>query len=175
MKRETTSPLTLHVSPAPSMDPAADGADWRAQADPDAPRADYVQGALAVDFRGEAHDSYFGPQATCTRELPEAQAWARRMIHATLEACDGSRSAEQLRRWLAPDIQDRVARRGQLARRRGVRRHRPPSVRTLIASHPDDGVCEISSVIWFDGRVRALALRMSGVDGRWLITAFELG
>ena len=44
-----------------------------------------------------------------------------------------------------------------------------------IAPLSQAGVCEIAAVVWTDGRVRALALRMSGVDGRWLITAWELG
>ena len=68
-----------------------------------------------------------------------------------------------------------ILREGQLARRRGRRTHRPPVVRTLRTCHPADGVCEVSAVVWADGRVRALALRMTGVDGRWLITAWELG
>ena len=170
------APRVLRLSPARPTDPVAVGPDWQDRpGDADASDSDYVQGSLAVDFRREAYDSYFGPQATMTADLPEAQAWARRMILATLEACDGSRPAEQLGRWLAPEVHERVARRGQLARRRGGRRHPPPLVRALLVCHPHDGVCEISAVVRAQGRVRALALRMSGVDGRWLVTALELG
>lgn len=168
-------PPVLHLAPAPSTDPRADGPDWRSAIDPRRPEAGYVQGSLAVDFRRDAYDSFFGPQATRTGDLPDAATWARRMIQAVLETTDGSRPAEQLRRWLAPDVLARVARRGHLARRRGGRRQGPPTVRALTTCHPADGVCEVSAVVRAEGRIRAVALRMSGVDRRWLVTALELG
>lgn len=167
----------LRLEPGPPADPRSDGVDWDGSgaeaADP--PPRRYVQGSLAVDFRDGAYDSFFGPQATGTALLPPAQEWGRRIIQATMEVCEGTRSADQLTRWLAPDIRERVARRGQLARRRARRPQRGPLVRALLTCHPTDGVCEVSAVVHTGGRVRALAVRMSGVDGRWLITAFELG
>jgi hypothetical protein len=166
--------MVLRLLPAPSTDPPPQGSDW-GERRPDQAASHYVQGCLAVDFRAGGGDSFFGPQATSTPELPEAGPWARRMVQAVLETHDGTRSPEQLRRWLVPEIYERAQRRGQLARRRGRRTHRPPVVRTLRTCHPADGVCEVSAVVWADGRVRALALRMTGVDGRWLITAWELG
>ncbi|OLT15252.1 hypothetical protein BJF86_09225 [Serinicoccus sp. CNJ-927] len=174
MSRATSVPGVLHLTPVVPPEPGADGGDWRSGRRTAAPAEDYVQGALAVDFRHDAYDSFFGPQATPTTDLPEASAWAERMLRAVLEVCAGSRPVEQLSRWLSPDVRDRIGRRGQLARRRAGR-HRPPRVRTLLTCHPADGVCELSAVILLDGRVRALAVRMSGVDGRWVITAFELG
>ena len=97
------------------------------------------------------------------------------MIQAMLETYERVRSPDQLSRWVVPEIRERAHRRGLLARRRGRRSGRPPVVRSVHAGFPADGVCEIAAVVWVDGRVRALALRMSGVDGRWLITAWELG
>lgn len=165
----------VRLRPAPTTDPVASGPDWAAEPRPRETTSDYVQGSLAVDFRRDAYDSFFGPQATSTADLPDPAAWARRMIQAVLEVCDGSRPAEQLGRWLDRDVHDRVARRGALARRRGGRRHGPPVVRALHTCHPADGVCEVAAAVRSEGRVRALALRLSGVDGRWLITALELG
>lgn len=170
---EPTPAAVLHLVPAPRTDPETTGPDWGDEQD-DGP-VPYVQGSLAVDFRDRSDDSFFGPQATCTSALPEPAAWARRMIQAVLETYDGTRSADQLSRWVAPDIRERAQRRGQLARRRGRRAHRPPVVRTVLTCLPADGVCEASAVVWVDGRVRALALRLCGVDGRWLVTAWELG
>lgn len=167
-------PLVLRLAPAPRTEPPAEGADWD-QAPVASTRRPYVQGTLAVDFRDAAEDQFFGPQATSTPDLPPAQTWARRMVQAVLEAQVGTRSADQLSRWVLPSIKEAAARRGTLARRRGLGTHRPPVVRSLRVSHPADGVCEIAAVVWLEGRVRALALRMSGVDGRWLITAWELG
>ncbi len=168
------APPVLRVLPAPGTDPQPEGQDWGEEVDPP-PAPGYVQGCLAVDFRGNADDAFFGPQATSTPDLPEAVAWARRMIQALLETYEGVRSPDQLSRWVVPEIRERAARRGLLARRRGRRPGRPPVVRSVHPCYPADGVCEIASVVWVDGRVRALAMRMSGVDGRWLITAWELG
>lgn len=170
-----SAPGVLHLRLVGTAEPAAEGVDWQA-APPEMPaRDDYVQGSLAVDFRQEAYDTFFGPQATATDDLPEARAWADRMIRALLEIYAGTRPVDQLSRWMAPEVRERVARRAQLARRRGPQRAQPPRVRALRECHPADGVCEIAAVVHLDGRVRALALRMSGVDGRWLITALELG
>jgi hypothetical protein len=168
------APPVLRVLPAPSTDPAAEGQDWGDEISP-AARTRYVQGCLAVDFRADADDAFFGPQATSTPDLPDAVPWARRMIQALLESYEGVRSPDQLSRWVVPEIRERASRRGLLARRRGRRPARPPVVRSVHPCFPADGVCEIASVVWVDGRVRALALRMSGVDGRWLVTAWELG
>lgn len=168
------TPPVLRLAPARWPEPASEGPDWHSGVPGPAPEP-YVQGSLAVDFRGETQDSFFGPQATGTAALPDAELWARRLIQATLEVCEGTRSADQLTRWLAPDVRERVARRGLLARRRARRPQRGPLVRALLTCHPADGVCEVSAVVHTGGRVRALALRMSGVDGRWLVTALELG
>lgn len=172
----TPTPGVLHLRVVDVPEPPAEGADWTHPEAQAAPHGDdYVQGTLAVDFRHGAYDSYFGPQATATHDLPEARPWADRMVRALLEICAGTRPVDQLSRWLAPEVRDRVARRSTLARRRGRCRSGPPVVRALLACHPADGVCEVAAVVHLDGRVRALALRMSGVDGRWVITALELG
>lgn len=167
-------PPVLRVVPAPGTDPAADGPDWGQP--PGQRRSGYVQGSLAVDLRsGRDDDAFFGPQATSTHDLPEATRWATRMIQAVLETYDGTRGADQLSRWVTPEIRERARRRGLLSRRRGRRTHRPPVVRSVRPSFPADGVCEVAAVVWAEGRVRALALRMSGLDGRWLITDLEVG
>ena len=49
------------------------------------------------------------------------------------------------------------------------------SVRAVLTCLPCNGVCEASAVVIDRGRVRALALRMEGLDGRWRVTALEIG
>ena len=92
-----------------------------------------------------------------------------------LEAMDGSRPAAQLTRWLAPDVHERVSRRGTLARQRREPHRHAPGVRALLTCQPADGVAEVSAVVLYRGRVRALALRLAGRDGRWQVTALEVG
>jgi hypothetical protein len=40
---------------------------------------------------------------------------------------------------------------------------------------PVDGVVEGCAVILDNGRVRALAMRLIGVDGRWVISELQVG
>lgn len=165
---------TLRVLPIPRTEPPAivlEEADWRAPDTAD----DYVQGTLAVDFDRGGTDTFFGPQATAAADLPDPGPWARQMIRVALEVADGLRPAGQLTRWVTPEIHDLLARRGLLARRRRQRQRHPSRVRALLTGTPDDGVVEVSAVVVHNTRVRALALRMVGVDGRWMITVLELG
>ncbi len=164
----------LRVLPIPCTEPppvTLTEADWAA-----APVvADYVQGTLAVDFDRGDEDSYFGPQATPATDLPDPAPWARQLVRVCLEVMDGVRPAGQLSRRVTPDIQERLARRGVLARRRRQRQRHAVTVRALTTCTPADGVAEISAVVTHSSRVRALALRMVGIDGRWVVTVFELG
>lgn len=169
------APPRLRLLPVPRVQPeprpaTAAAGEAGGLADPG-----YVQGTLAVDFRRRAEDSYFGPQATGHSELPDLRDWARRLVQVMLEVMDGVRPDRQLRRWVTPEVHRRLARRGLLARQRGQRLRHAPQVRALTVCHPADGVGEVSAVVVHEGRVRAMALRFSGVDGRWLVTVLELG
>ncbi len=135
----------------------------------------YVQSCLAVDFRTCEQDAFFGPQATRTADLPDPHDWARAMVAALLESMSGARAPQQFIRSMTSDLYDALTRRHTVARRRGMRGGPRSLVRRVSVCEPCDGVAEISVVVHHEGRVRALAMRMSGVDGRWLITALELG
>lgn len=168
---------TLRVRPIPRTDPPVvqlHADDWQER--PGASAApSFVQGTLAVGFDRSCEDTFFGPQATAASELPEPGPWVRQMIRACLEVIDGARPAHQLSRWMTPEVHDRLARRGLLSRRRRTRPCHPNTVRALLTCQPTDGVVEVSAVVAHGGRVRALAMRMTGVDRRWLITVFDLG
>lgn len=157
----------LRVLPIPATEPAPSGYVIP-------PPENYVQGVLAVDFRRTFEDSYFGPQATTAHDLPDPADWAGRLLRVLLEVGDGTRPAGQLSRWVTAEILDRFTRRGVLARRR-LQRQRPVRVRTLRVCQPADGVAEVAAVVDHGGRVRAVAARLCGVDGRWLMTALEMG
>ena len=45
----------------------------------------------------------------------------------------------------------------------------------MHTSTPSDGVAEVSLVLRRDGRCRAIAFRLTGLDGRWRITALQIG
>ena len=53
-----------------------------------------------------------------------------------------------------------------------------PALAHLLSVHvcePADGVAEVSTVFRRGGRARAVAFRLQGVDGRWRITALQVG
>lgn len=175
--RARAAASTIEVLPIPDSRPPLIHPDRHDRELDDGERTGYVQGALRIPVTDppETTDPMFGPQPTASRELADPQAWAQMMIRMILEAMDGRRSPHQLTRWVTPTIKERIARRGITALRHGIRSPHPPVVRRLLSCQPTDGVAEVSAVVQYAGRVRALAVRLSGMDGRWLVTAFELG
>lgn len=144
---------------------------------------DYVQDALAVDFSRASDRQVFGPQSTPRADLPEPRDWAARIGQALVEVMTGSRPAPQVLRWTTPEVYAVVARRGALAARRAGAgrltdrspvRHRV-AVRRVLVCEPADGVAEASVVVVDGGRVRALAMRLTGQDGRWRVEALQVG
>ncbi|WP_462418044.1 Rv3235 family protein [Kytococcus sp. Marseille-QA3725] len=122
--------------------------------------------APAVDF--------FDRQPTATRDLPPALPWAAHLSRSMVEVMEGSRDAQQLARWVTPEILTRLARRNTLSRRLGTATG-STGVRTVRACHVRDGIVEVTAVVVVRGQVRALALRLEGLDGRWLLTVLEMG
>ncbi|MBR7743891.1 hypothetical protein KC207_11375 [Phycicoccus sp. BSK3Z-2] len=140
----------------------------------------YVQDALAVDFACASDEQVFGPQRTPRDALPDPTAWAGRMAHALVEVMAGLRPAPQVVRWTTPEVYAVVARRGARVARRavegrgGTARHRVV-VRTVRVCEPVDGVAEAAVVLQHGPRVRAVALRLVGQDGKWRVSAFQVG
>lgn len=135
----------------------------------------YEQTELDVDLTHGECDPLFAPQSTSSIDLPSPAQWARQVLRALLEVMDGSRDARQLSRYVTPTIRDRVARRGVVARRRGGRARKPNVVVSVHVGTPRDGVAEVAALVVHNGRHRAVALQLTGVDGRWLVTALEVG
>ena len=157
-----TEPAPLHRAPLPACITGSSA---------------YVQGELAVDFGVDAEgqgDGYFEPQATPTSCLPEAAGYADRLVRLVLETMDGTRPSRQLHHWVESSIHERLTEAGVLARRRRVR-PRPHRVLAVRVCEPVDGVAEVAAVVRTGGRVRAMAMRLVGIDGRWVLTALEIG
>jgi len=137
-------------------------------------------GQLAFDLMTPPHDSSESsatvidfPASRVREPAPDPTQWARSIIVATLESLHGIRSPGQLRRWYAPRVHAAVAARAARARPTAT----PPrivvrSVRTIMVS---EGRIEASGVVEVAGRCRAIALQMTTYDGRWRVTALEIG
>lgn len=141
----------------------------------------FVQGTLAMSFRADhaavadRQDSlYFGPQRSGSGDLPEPKEWVTSMAQALIEVMSGARPAPQVIRWTSPEVYAAVARRSAVSGRRTVIT-RQAIVRRVRICQPVDGVVEACAVVVDNGRVRALAMRLIGVDRRWVVSALQVG
>ncbi|GAA4971513.1 Rv3235 family protein [Kineococcus glutinatus] len=185
----TTAPIhhqapALHTTgpvrrvPVPVCDPPLAGepgaaTSWGSHVSPG-------QGVLAISLGGPRRgfdESFAAPQPTTTRDLPATDQWCRRYVQVLLEVLAGQRPATQLLRWSSTDVYAALQKRAALSARLrlGTAPTRPPAVLSLRSCAPRDGVSEAAAVVRDGGRVRAVALRLEGWDGRWRVTALEMG
>ena len=164
----------LRVLPIPSNEPPVIDADEAHHGRP-APLAAYVQDALAVDFGHEDDETWFERQPTRTLDLPDPEVFTAQISQAIIEVLAGTRPASQVVRWTSADVYAVLARRSLVAARRGVATRRAPVVRRVRVCQPADGVIEASAVVFHPDRVRAIALRLIGLDGRWVVTELLVG
>lgn len=110
--------------------------------------------------------------------LAAPRPWADRLVQAVVEVLDGDRPAAQLARWTTAGVYYDLQRTAtRAARERAVFGRRPAAdvVRSVHVSEPAAGVAEVCALVERGRRVRALALRLEGLDGRWQCTALRLG
>ena len=117
---------------------------------------------------GWSQEPDIGVRRTTTAELPPAEKAGQVLARALVEVLCGQRQLAQLRVHCAPEVfaglQGRNIVRGALGHLTSVR-----------ACEPADGAAEITAVFRRGPRVRALAFRIQGVDGRWRVTALQTG
>lgn len=164
----TVSPTGIDSHPAPRLLPTG-REHRRLHLVPDA------QSMLAVDFRSGRHDREFGPQHSSTADLPDPIAWSSRMLLGLMEAMNGLRPPTQVERCLALELRDRIHHAHAVSCRRGARSIRPSQVLRVRACTDIDGIAEVSAVVYDRERVRAIAMRLVGCDGRWLVTKLVIG
>ena len=110
-----------------------------------------------------------GVRKTASQHLPPAERAASVLARALVEVLSGQRPLAQLRVHCAPEI---------YAGSRRPCRAPPmalPHLLTVRVCEPADGVAEVGVAFRRADRVKALAFRIEGVDGRWRITALQLG
>ncbi len=117
---------------------------------------------------GWSQEVDIGVRRTTTAELPPATRSGPVLARALVEVLCGQRPLSQLRVHCAPEVfaglQSRPLARGALGHLLNVR-----------VCEPADGVAEISVAFRRGERVRAIAFRIQGVDGRWRVTALQTG
>lgn len=155
------------------VDPAPDPHDAHGTGGVGSPGG--TRGTGGTDPAAPADDPYFDRQPTARQHLPRPEAFAAGLGQALVEVMWGARPPSQVVRWTSDDVQAVVARRSLVATRRGLRSGRPPVVRRVRVCEPADGIAEVSLVVIAGGRVRAIALRLEGLDGRWVVTELLVG
>jgi Family of unknown function (DUF6459) len=103
-------------------------------------------------------------------------AWPSQFAQVLAETLAGSRPAHQLTPWTTEQARRRIRQLGPL-----LATDQRPRVRRVLTSAPADDVLELTAVVGFGPRVRALALRLEreesrgdgGSGGRWCCTAIE--
>ena len=120
-----------------------------------------------------ATDAWFGPTWSRRAELPDPELAGRRLVTLTLEAFAGRRPIGQLQSLVSPPLFTALSGR----RRPGwcSTGTSPLLVSSVRVSEPVAGVAEVSAVARRDGRARAVAARLEGIDGRWRCTALQIG
>ncbi|MEY2850345.1 MAG: hypothetical protein RJA96_216 [Actinomycetota bacterium] len=116
---------------------------------------------------GEEFDSEFAPQPTSASELPDIQPLLLQFIYNVVEIWAGRRVAQQLQSMCHYKVYSELQKdAGSLKEVGRVRKSR--------VTQPLDGVCEATVTIRFGDRLRVVAIRFEGLDGRWLCTCLTL-
>lgn len=148
----------------------------------------FVQGSLALAATAEEEGALqeardiaeFGPRLTAASDLPDPRPVAASLGLAIAEILAGVRSPVQVVRWTTPEVYAVLVRRAATVARRSARvggRAAPrPRLRVLRVRVccPADGVAEAAIVLEDGPRVRAMALRLTGVDGRWRVEVLQV-
>ena len=114
-------------------------------------------------------DRDIGVRRTATADLPSADISAVMLSRALIEVLAGRRSPHQLTAHCAPHVFA-----GILLCIPPVA-HSLPRLQTVRVCEPADGVAEACAVFSRDDRVRAMAFRLEGLDGRWRIIVLQIG
>lgn len=123
----------------------------------------------SVEVPDMSHAPDVGVRPTSSAQLPSAQRIATALSRALIEVLTGARPVNQLRVHCTPPVFA------------GLLGHTPLSgagmarLQSVHVCEPDDGVAEVSAVFRRGHQVRVIAFRLTGLDGRWLISALQVG
>jgi len=116
---------------------------------------------------GESFDDDDLPKPTSAEQLPDIEKWTMSLAISALEIIAGRRQPAQVAMRCHRVIYNELV--GQIGRVKEIGK-----IRRIHQESPFDGIVESTITVRFSDRVRALALRAEGVDGRWLCTALSL-
>jgi hypothetical protein len=124
-------------------------------------------------------DDFFDHQPTPTTALPDPRPLIENLTRCVIEILAGARELDQIARWLTDDVYRHLLKRVVLSSRarqaKGAPALRPTfAIGSVIVCEPRDGIVEATVVVRGRARVRAVALRLEGLDRRWRATAIHV-
>ena len=126
-----------------------------------------------------ADEDYFGLQPSSRRQLPDPEPLLFNLTRCVIEVLSGARELDQLARWVSDDVYRHLLKRVVLSNRaraiKGLQAQRPAiSIGRVTITEPRDGVVEAVVIVHSKVRVRAVALRLEGLDNRWRASAINV-
>ncbi len=119
------------------------------------------------------------PSGVSSGEPPEVL--VVRLVQALMDVVAGHRPASQVLRWSTAEVFDSLRQRARVeqahARRTGARR-RPVVKQVLVQQQrtaQQEPAVEVAAVVIDGPRVRAVAARLDGREGRWRLTDLTIG
>ncbi|PPG41685.1 Rv3235 family protein [Pseudoclavibacter sp. RFBA6] len=124
-------------------------------------------------------DPLFVRERTAASELPDPAPLVSNLARSVVEVISGVRDIEQLSRWVTDDvyrhllIRTQHAARARQARRRPTRRPNFVELSVRIQATTEN-IVDAVVVLDFGARVRAVTVRLEGLDRRWRASAIHV-
>ena len=122
---------------------------------------------LVASTFGEEYEEDFAPKPTSATDLPDIHELTFQFIHNVIEIWAGRRSASQVQalchHLIFADLQRKSGEQKMIGK-----------IRKIKVTQPLDGISESTVTIRYGDRLRVVAIRFEGLDGRWLCTALTL-
>ena len=124
-------------------------------------------------------DELFDYQPTGTEALPPAREFVEMFVPNVLETIHGLREIRTFAKNMNQTVFNAIEARAVSTRLRNQMAKEPSprpvfALGNVVISEPRDGVCEAAAVVHGPTRVRAVALRMEGLDNTWKATSFRM-
>lgn len=138
------------------------------------PRISTAQSSSALDT-----DEFFAHQPSPRSSLPGPTPLLENLTRCVIEVLAGARDLEQISRWVTDDVYRHLLKRVVLSARARQAKGRAParptfSIGSISQFEPRDGVVEAVVIVRGRARVRAVAIRLEGLDSRWRATAINV-
>ena len=129
--------------------------------------------------RQSKKDELFDFQPTGTGSLPPAREFIELFVPKMLETIHGLREVRSIGKQMNHSVYAAVEARAKGVKLRNQMSKDPAprpvfALGNVIISEPRDGVCEAAAVVHGPTRVRAVALRIEGLDNMWKATSLRM-